>query len=231
MKHLDPESLLFKLNSGKGIAEEELFQVLSLLQVGSFSSDEEEGLSLDDLYSYILVIGRAKHLPAAKILDRYLSSQDPETVSLVLEILCKEWGKTEEYLEQLVHFSLGSAWDHEGDVQLLSVRLLGEYARDKLKAIRGKKRTPRLSHLDEEVLRLLLSTFQEEGADRYVRQAAYYSILRANGDEWESIPSEYAKLDLAPHSADVRWDTVNAIQSLLSSSSSDSSATDSSAGS
>ncbi len=209
MKALDPETLLLRLNSGKGIREDELFQVLSLLKVAAEDGSE---LPLDELYTWILVVGRAKHKQAAKLLEKFLSSQDPETVALVLQILCEEWGKTEEHMEHLLRIALGAAWDHDGDAQRTAIRVLGEHLRDRLK---GNSRA--LSALDKQIVKTILETFSDSSEERQTRQSSYFSLLRASGKEWESIPSEFARLDFGSGSPDIDWSVVELFQSLSSS--------------
>ena len=58
------------------------------------------------------------------------------------------------------------------------------------------------------LLELLFSVFEDQDADCFTRQAAYCSLLRVAGTDWEQCPSEFAQLNLDKGSQDVRWQTL-----------------------
>jgi hypothetical protein len=211
---LDPEEQLVKLNSGGRLDETELDEVLALLE----STDVQElgrKLSADDIYSLLLVIGRTKDTRYRGLLERYLDAKDALTVSLVLEILCLQWGPIEECLEWLLDFALGSAWDDEDDVRQTALRILGDYLCRELPKnavpAKTKKKDPRAL----KVLGLVVSIFEDDTLERATRQAAYYSLLRASGISWENVPSEFARLDLNPGSKDIDWELLSRLKNML----------------
>ena len=174
------------------------------------------------MYELLLVLGKAKAVSERKVLERYLDCQEPQTVSLVLEILCGEWGMTEEYTEHILNFSLGQSWDAEGDVQVVAIRLLGEHLHKnaaKLRSGKGGKAGLTESQRKRcgEMFTLLDQHFRDADLDPIARKAAYYSLCRAAGRDWEHIPSEFARLRFEPGSPDIDWGVIEACQAMSSS--------------
>jgi hypothetical protein len=202
----DPEELLVKITSGRELEAEEFAEMISLLELKD-RTELGRKLSHDDLYSLLVVLGKTGRKDQRGILERYLDIEDPLTVSLVLEILCLDWGYLDDQLERLMSFALGNSWDGDDDVRLMAIKLLGEY-------LHGFLRTGRKAPTETERKRmtsindLLLNLFQDESLDRQVRQGAYFALLRGAGKEWDEIPSEYARLDLAPGSKDILWELL-----------------------
>lgn len=204
---VDPERLLVKLNSHEPLEEGELESVAEALRL-TLSQTQGRRLSLDDVYSYVLVIGRARAEQYRDLLEAQLEQKDTFTAALILEILCLEWGRTEEYLERVLHFALGVAWDDEQDVQNTALKILGEY----LHAAMRKEKDRRLSLRTREVLMLLLSVFDDESVEHWSRQNAYVALLRASGAELEDLPSECAWLSLESDSEDIDWECLKGLR-------------------
>jgi hypothetical protein len=205
---IDPEALLLRLNSGKKLREGELHAVTQLLQ----SVDAESlgrKLSVDDVYALVLVIGRAKATQCKGLLERFLDAKDPLTVGLVLEILCLQWHDTEEQLERVLNFSLGNSWDEEDDVRHIALKIIGEYLAEKLPAPTEPQR-----RRVKKVLELLLALFDDEELPAPTRQYAYFALLRAGGVPSSDLPSEFAILDLSPHSKQLRFDVLSGLRAM-----------------
>ncbi len=201
---MDPERLLLKLSSGKRLTAAEVAGVVELLE----SASEESGL--DDSYSCLLIVGRAGLKEHRRLVERYLDTKDPLTVSLALEILCLQWHATEDYLERALDFALGVSWDTDDDVRGMSLRVLGEYLRESWDGHIPES----CSDKQLKVLGLVLSVFEDEALDPLVRQSAYNSLCRAAGKEWEELPSECVLLNFESGSTDVDWPMIERLRQL-----------------
>lgn len=190
---MDLEGLLLRINSGKDLQRSEVEEVAALFAWMHEDHRVAQRISLDEVYSMLLVLGRAQIAEHRPLLERYLNSKDPVTVSLVLEILCLDWGVTEEILERVLDFALGVSWDTEDDVRHTALKILGEYLQT----------NPTKGEKQRQVLQLLLSVFDDVDGGRRTRQAAYYALCRAATRPWEEIPSEYKLLDLQANSQDL----------------------------
>lgn len=214
---LDAEQLLAEISDGKEIADEQIRHIVECLE--SVETEELVRMpSIDELYSYLLVIGKLKRFEHRAILERYLDATDVLTVSRVLETLCLDWGQTEEYLERVINFALGVGWDSDDDVRLSAIRVLGEY-------VEGSCRTEQAQQLKaahRQVVELLIGIFEDQDADSWTRQAAYAALCRAAGIDWEELPGECVALDLAEGSEDIRWDLLAQCRKSLGSSDSSS---------
>jgi len=204
---IDAETLLAKINAGEKLEPSELEEVVALLE-----SDYLEGygrkLSVDDIYSLLLVLGRSHAYQYTTLLESFLNVEDTLTVSLVLDTLCLQWDKLEECVEKLISFALGQSWDEDEDIREEAIKLLGEYLFN-LKTNHPKKKATGRSAT---VLELLISTFDNPENSYFIRKHAYFALCRAAGKTWQEIPSAYATLDF---SKDI--DTTM-IQSLLNNS-------------
>ena len=216
---LDPDRLLLKLSDGKPLTDDELGQIKQILQ-GFNPRDRHCPYSQDDIYSLVKVIGKAGLRELRQVITGLLDFDDPLTISLVLEIVCLAWDGTEEYLERLLNFALGTAWDEDFDVRHTAIKVLGEHMRGILAPALGsqpkgkKKVTPAPHHLH--VLHLLIHIFEDGADDIWSRQVSYYALLRAAGAEWEELPAEGVVLDLAPGSKDIDNEKVQLLKSLVS---------------
>lgn len=206
--NIDPDELVHRLNSGKKLDKAELEEVVALID-GGLSEDKRFQLSLDDVYTLLLVLGKVRDPRHQHLLERYLDCKEPQTVTLAMEILCIEWKLTEEYLEQLVSFVLGQSWDDENDVQCSAAKILGEYLHTVFWPSKATKDSaepqPRHSH----IVQLLLQSMFDTDADYYFRKTAYYALCRAAGLDWEKIPSDFARLDLGEGSSDLDVEVIS----------------------
>jgi len=141
---LDAEELLNRINSGEELDAEEVEAIVATLELVRVRRDFIRGdtetitfgsgrrvqvrlPSVDETYSLIKVVGRANLKDRKGVIESFLNHEDPLTVSLVLETLCLNWELSEDYLEQVVNFALGVAWDEEHDVADTAIRILGEF--------------------------------------------------------------------------------------------------------
>lgn len=217
VNELDAEKLLLRVNSGKKLEPEELQGVLQLLDAFLIQGPGK-ALSIDDVYNYLLLIGRAKAKEYTRVLESFLEIHDPLTVSLILEILCLEWNRTPDYLERVTHFAVGASWDTENDVRETAIKILGEHVRKHLKKLAPG--TP-LSMHDSRVLELLLNICEDSDDDLWTRKIAYTTLLHAYGKPDEELPPEHKWLNFDKGSADIDWATLAALRQLVESSSSD----------
>lgn len=197
---LDPERLLLKVNSGEALDAKILSEVAATIE-DSLSDNPGRKASVDDVYSLLLVLGRADARAHLRTLERFLEQRDPYVVSLVLEILCLQWRTTAEYVERVIHFALGVSWDEDDDVRHTALKILGEYLHEGA----GKP------NVAAEVLALLLSTFSDSTLDRWTRQQAYFALCRAGGKDWSELPSECKILDLRDGSQDIDWPLIDSL--------------------
>lgn len=207
---MEADKLLLKINSGGNLSHEEVEEVASLLKISIEDRKKLVLLSVDDIYCMLLVLGRNKNEDYRHLLTQYLEYDDPLTVSQVLEILCLDWKETEEYLERLINFALGTSKDSEEDIRQTSIKILGEFLFTK-KLENQSQATSTLK-----VLELIFSIFEDEDCDQWTRQRAYYSLLRATGNDWADIPSECKMLDFSKGSIDVDWNKLSQLSSSFS---------------
>ncbi|MFN8392391.1 MAG: hypothetical protein U0136_19010 [Bdellovibrionota bacterium] len=237
---MDPEKLLVKVSLGKALTEAELSDVVHALTEIDISEMAKVGL-VDEAYSLLHLLGRAKAYNCVQLLEKYLEAKDPLTASLVLETLCLDWGRSENYLERVIDFSLGVSWDEEDDVRQTALKVLGEYLRERLGAgdspdpADGKKRSKKLKaepikkgvHVvtvgdkTKRVLDLLLAMFADPELSQSTRQGAYLALCRAAGKDWQDLPSECAVIDLSEQSGDVDHPMLSMLRQLSSDSSSE----------
>lgn len=187
---LDAERILFKVREGKKLSSGEVRSISKILE--SFSNiDRVGGPSLDEVYIWLLVLREGNVRRARYLLERFLEIPDPITVSLVLEVLCGQWGFLEDYFERVVQYALGVAWDYECDVQNTALKILGEsltqFKVGKAPEIRGR---------EHQVLELLRATALDSELDRSVRSTAYQALCRGTGEEIEE--DDTAKFEINP---------------------------------
>ncbi len=227
MTEIDPEEMLSKLNSGKGLSSMEIEQVVSMLELVKIAKPvsketiEIRGVSakqdesrirqpgVDEIFSLIKIIGKAELKDRREVVESFLLHDDPLTVSLVLEILCLKWKETDRYLEQVVNFALGVSWDDEGDVADTAIGILGEYLHDNMADLSGEKEL----HFDH-VKSLLVDILKNDTLDQWLRQKSYFSILRAMGKDWSEIPSECSLIDFSRESGEIDWRLVSEFKKI-----------------
>ncbi len=209
---IDPERLILEISDGKMISEEEKGVIVSILE-SCLQEKLIRGFSIDDIYSYILVIGRAKFYDLGHVLERFLASEDALTVALVLEILCIDWARTDDYLERVLSFALGTPWDVDEDVRQTAIKILGNYLHAKM-APKKRKTAPKHT---KHVLSLLYSIFQDEEAEHWTRQTAYFALCRASGKSLADLPPpECFLMEFGPDSCDIDREVINQIEGFLS---------------
>lgn len=211
VKPADPEKLLLDINEGKTLSAGELSTIAAVL-VDQSKKILTRDFSVDDVYSYLLVLGRAKCFEYGHVLESFLDVEDPLTVALVLEILCLDWGKSEEYLERVINFALGASWDEDEDVRQTALKILGEYLYEKL----PKQQKGDVPTVIRQVLELLYSTFCDEDAEQWSRKSAYTALCRARKKKPEQLPAECSLLSFEPQSPDIDWEVIRQIEDFLS---------------
>jgi hypothetical protein len=212
IKPLDPEELLYRINSGEPVSDEEFAQIAEALEAHG-GPEEEQVDELDDIYAHLKVLGKAKLQNYRYLLERYLDSKDPFIVSMVLETLCLEWEDSASCLERVVRFAVGVGWDEEEDVRLTAIKVMGEHLRTPVSEIVAKGEGV-LPPAETHVIELLISVFEDDTSEQWTRQGAYYALLRAKGVDWENIPSECAMLDLNQGSKDIDWKMLENLREL-----------------
>lgn len=221
---MDSDKLLVKLSLGKALNSDEIRDLVGVLE--AVEPGESHCLQFaDDIYGAILVIGKSGERSHHQLLAKHLQGTDSQTVSLILEILCLQWGMSEDYIEWVFRFVVGVAWDIDEDVRKTAIKILGEYLAERYNLSPKIKKgqvdkggdTVQGSELEkgaawrernQGLLELLFSVFEDQDTDSFTRQAAYCSLLRVAGTDWEQCPSEFAQLNLDKGSQDVRWQTL-----------------------
>ena len=229
---MDPEKLLVKVSLGKKLSASEFDDIVHALSEIDLNSMARTGL-VDEAYALLHLLGRAKAYQHIQLMEKYLGAKDPLLVSMILEVLCLDWGRAEDYIERLIDFSLGVSWDEEEDVRQTALKILGEYLRPRLFAepVQEKKksgggRRAALKPEDAEagqkpkrVLELLLGILADVDLSHSLRQTAYLSLGRASGKEWQELPSECAILNLEKGTKDLDLEMLERLGQLLISSS------------
>ncbi|MCB0322044.1 MAG: hypothetical protein KDD69_00680 [Bdellovibrionales bacterium] len=204
----DPEKLLLRLSDGDGLSREEIDEIVELLRQLE-SEDIGRKLSVDDVYSYLVVLGRAEQKQYRHVIEKFLDVRDALTVALVLETLCLRWDCTDEYLERVVSFALGVAWDEDQDVQQAAIKILGEFLHTAI----GVDATA-LGDRQREVLELLLNLLRDDSLEHWTRQSSYFALCRAAGKDWEELPNDCVLLDLTEGSTDLDHEVLERLDRL-----------------
>lgn len=151
-----------------------------------------------DPYNALLIIGRAGARQHRQLVERYLeSSKDPMLARLALQILCRYWGLTEEYLIQIENFILKVEWDEDDDVRLMAIDCAGSFLVNK-----------KVSQL----LLLLLKIFRDSDERQIVREAAYCSLALAMGKQPNELPTPSRHFDL---DRDIDHSVISRIEAAL----------------
>ena len=212
---LDPEQLLLNISNGQDPSAEEITQILDILEAVVEDSPGRKP-SLDDVYSYLIILGKLKLKEHSHLVERCLELGDPLTAALILQILCVDWEMAEEYLERVISFALGVAWDVDQDVQQTALSIMGEYLADSLSdEAKGLKPELSLTPYQCRVLDLLLNVFEDEYAEAWTRKSAYYALGRAYGMPHEKLPAECAVLDFRADSNDIDRKMLGELSALL----------------
>jgi hypothetical protein len=128
----------------------------------------------DDPYSSLLLIGRASAIRHRELVETFLDRHgDPMLVRLALQILCKFWEFTPDYVDRVVGCMQRSDWDEEDDARQMAFSIAGEY----LRAARNAK-----------MLAELLRVVNDNAEGSVLRGDAYLALARAMGKEWTELP-------------------------------------------
>ena len=203
---MDPEKILHNLSSDKWLPPEEQEEIINFLEL-VLQGSSLRNLSVDDAYTSLLIVGKARLYEQRSLLEKFLNYQDGLTAALVLEILCLEWGYVENYLERVIQFAVGVSWDVDGDVQQVAMKILGEYVSGNIvspdNTAKGGDAGQR-----KRVLEFLIGIFSDLAIGDWVRQGSYHALLRAAGKDWEEVPSDCKKLSLEEGSAEIDWELI-----------------------
>lgn len=212
---LDPEKLLVRISDGETLSSEEVEELAEVLRAVD-AAEVGRKRSVDEIYSYIVVVGRAKLTSLQHSIEKFLDVRDALTVALVLETLCLEWKATDAYLERVISFALGVSWDEDQDVQQAAIKILGEYLFETLApSLHGETSDLRLSPPQHRVLELLLSIFSDPELESWTRQSSYFSLCRADGRDWDRIPSECVQLRFEKGTKDIDWSMIEGLEEVL----------------
>lgn len=142
----------------------------------------------DDLYDYIYILGRGmfgKPIPLEyrKLVEYFLyHPQDTFTAGLALNVLCKYWNFSSEYLDALKLFIRGVSWDDLGEVRGEAIVNAGYFLRD---------------NFDKELLSLVIDVFEKSDTSDEVqdfsRLLAYSALGWAQGLDWPELPPYSAR--------------------------------------
>jgi hypothetical protein len=134
-----------------------------------------------DLYDLLQILGHSNATQYRSIVEKYLGNVDPMVRKAALEVLCRHWDLTGEYLDFILRALRGFPGDGDGDLRLAAISIAGEYLRE---------------HSEPILLETLLGLFRDVRARQLVREAAYGAIARAVGRSWNELPSAARHFDL-----------------------------------
>jgi hypothetical protein len=165
------DDLLWRSESGE-ISPSEVAEVAATLAASEAS---------EDAYTLLLILGKSGAVQHRSVVERWLPClEDPMMARLALQVLCNYWDETPRYLPWVLKGLRRLSWDTEDVVRLAAISIAGEYLRN------GQ---------DQELLRLLMDTFESLGERLTVREAAYSALCRAAGRSWRDIPSAARHMD------------------------------------
>lgn len=208
---LDADKMLVELNSGGKLSGETLAKVASYLEAIDLS--EAAGLDLDNMYALLLVLARAHSYEHGYLFEKFFELHDAMTAIMILETLCIDWDKTEEYMEHVLRFALGAAWDEDEDVRQFALKIIGEHVR----ALMMKDSlSSSQQHHAKRMVELVLRTFEDESQDNWVRQAAYRALGRIAMKDWEELPAECSVPNFKPGSDSFEPEIIEGSAQLVS---------------
>jgi hypothetical protein len=169
---VNAQALLQKAKGGD-LSPSELAMVAKALGDGDHDADP---------YDLLLVLGHSNATQYRSIVEQYLrGNDDPMVRKAALEVLCRHWDLTGEYLDVIRRALKGLPGDEDGDLLLSAVGISGEYLRE---------------HSEPVLLETLLGLFRDVRVRQIVREAAYGAIARAVGRTWNELPSAARHFDL-----------------------------------
>lgn len=145
--------------------------------------DIADGLaSSKDPYEGLLVLGRAEAKQYRGLVEGYLDASDnPMLARLALQILCRYWDLTEQYLCQIMTFMEGVDWDEEDDVRLMAIGCAGSFL---------------LNHSCKPLLAALLRIFHDTNERQLIREVAYRALAESTGVPILRLPPASRHFDL-----------------------------------
>lgn len=150
-----------------------------------------------DEYELLLVLGRSEAKEYKAVVERYLrATHDPMLVKLSLQVLCRYWGLTSEYQDQLEKFIAWEDWDEEEDVRLMAISCVAELYKE--------KGNPKL-------LKYVYDVFNDESEDEITREAAYETLALVSGVSVNDLPQP-VHFDFA---SDVDADVLAKVEKLI----------------
>jgi hypothetical protein len=127
----------------------------------------------DDLYTLLHILGRSEAVKHKELVEKFLYYPSfPMISGIALRTLCIYWGLTKEYLDPLKRFIQQVDWDPDEDVRLTAIQCARNYLGEAS---------------DEDLLKLLLNIFYDEGAIEPIREAAYEAVAMATGQTYEDM--------------------------------------------
>jgi hypothetical protein len=136
----------------------------------------------EDPYEYLLAIGRAGAKQYRGLVESFLNaSEDPMLARLALQILCRYWDLSDQYLPQIRRFVDKVDWDEEDDVRLIAISCAGS-----LLAQRPCK----------PLLASLLRIFRDPDESQTVREVAYCAMAESTGVPILKLPPASRHFDL-----------------------------------
>lgn len=124
-------------------------------------------------YSLLHILGKAGDTSYRSLVEQFLECrEDPMLSKMALRTLCDYWHFTDEYRDTLLRFVRGVSWDDEQHVRRVAIQIAGEYLID---------------HSDTEMLRELLSIYEDSQEDKSMRDWTYQALSRAMGRDFRQI--------------------------------------------
>jgi hypothetical protein len=155
---------------------------ISPMEIAEVAKELATGADHSDQYTLIHILGVSGATEHEAIVARFLDvSSDPMLPRIALQVLCSHWGMVHRYQDEIEKFARGVHWDIDRDVQLVALSAMGELLRERT---------------DKSLLSLLVEIFTSPRERHLVRQAAYFALARAYGQEWAQLPPASRKIDL-----------------------------------
>ena len=195
------EALMEEARWGKLTQNELDYVVQRTKSIDPDTTNDDEGW---DLVKLIYIIGNSGAHQYRQLVEKFLHFRSNEMVcDKALWTLCRYWGLTKEYLDDVKLYIRGVEWAPTFNVRIAALSIAGEFLR---------------KEYDRELLQLLLDVFEKLGNtdqikddddhSRYLIQASAYSaIARAmgkkpfeiddNGVERAILEGDFDSLDLS----------------------------------